>query len=185
MRSMPAGDAAADRRRRRRAPAPRRRPRPARASWPRCSATSSTSAWLTRLDLPEPDTPVTVVNTPSGKATSRLVQVVARDAAQAQPAAAARAASRGARRVLAEQVAPRLRRLDAREPFGRAAVEHLGRRARPPPGPTSTIQSAWRITSSSCSTTNSELPEAFSRSSAAAAPRCRPGCRPADGSSST
>ena len=39
----------------------RRRPRPRGGSWPRCSPTSSTSAWLTRLDLPEPDTPVTAV----------------------------------------------------------------------------------------------------------------------------
>ena len=39
-------------------------------SRPNSAATSSARAWLTRLDLPEPDTPVTVVNTPSGKATS-------------------------------------------------------------------------------------------------------------------
>ena len=65
-----------------------RRDRVARAA----RATSSTSAWLTRLDLPEPETPVTLVSTPSGKSTSSSSQVVARDAAQLQPAASARAA---------------------------------------------------------------------------------------------
>jgi hypothetical protein len=62
-----------------------------RDSWPSARATSSTSAWLTRLDLPEPDTPVTVVNTPSGNATSsscRLLRVT--------PAAAASRAARAA-----------------------------------------------------------------------------------------
>ena len=68
----------------------RRRLRP--GSWPRCAPTSSTSAWLTRLDLPEPETPVTAVSTPSGKRASSVVQVVAGDAAQLEPAAAARAA---------------------------------------------------------------------------------------------
>ena len=57
-------------------------------------ATSSTSTWLTRLDLPEPDTPVTLVNTPSGNVDVELVQVVARDARQR---AASRSGVRGAR----------------------------------------------------------------------------------------
>ena len=65
-------------------------PRPAARSWPSCSATSSTSAWLTRLDLPEPETPVTVVNTPSGKAASspcRLLRVT--PASRSQPSGVA------------------------------------------------------------------------------------------------
>ena len=60
-----------------------------------CFATSSTSTWLTRVDLPEPETPVTVVNTPSGKRDVELVQVIASDAGEAQPARGARAASGG------------------------------------------------------------------------------------------
>ena len=37
---------------------------------PSASATKATNAWLTKLDLPDPETPVTDVNTPSGKAAS-------------------------------------------------------------------------------------------------------------------
>jgi hypothetical protein len=59
-----------------------------------------------------------------------------------------------------EQVARRARRLDPRRPGGRAAVQHLAA-ALAGAGPTSTSQSARRIMSRSCSTTNSELPRAL------------------------
>ena len=91
-------------------------------AWPRCSATSSTSAWLTRLDFPEPDTPVTVVKTPSGKAASspcRLLRVT--PARRSQPFGRAWRPAR--RRRVTEQVTPRLRCLDPLEPRGRPAVE--------------------------------------------------------------
>ena len=49
----------------------------------------------------------------------------------------------------------------------------------------SITQSAARITSSSCSTTNTELPPAFSRANARSSASVSAGCRPAEGSSST
>ena len=147
------------------------------SSWPSCSATSSTSAWLTRLDLPEPETPVTVVNTPSGKATSspcRLLRVT--PARRSQPCGVRGA--RGRRARLAEQVArgsatprpargPRAGRCRGR---GRRARRRPGRRRRSSRRGGSRRGRARRRTAN--------CPDAFSRSSAAAAPRCRPGCRP-------
>jgi hypothetical protein len=65
-------------------------------SWPRWRQTSSTSAWLTRLDLPEPETPVTDVSTPSGKRASRslrLLRVMPRSSSQ--PFGSRRARVRG------------------------------------------------------------------------------------------
>ena len=61
-------------------------------------ATSSTSAWLTRLDLPEPDTPVTVVKHAERESDVEVVQVVARDAraAAASPSACAACGRGGA-----------------------------------------------------------------------------------------
>ena len=70
---------------------------PPRLRWPSSSPTSSTRNWLTRLDLPEPETPVTLVNTPSGTSASSRSQIVARDAAQAR---ASRRRVRGVRRGL-------------------------------------------------------------------------------------
>ncbi|CAM5594760.1 hypothetical protein SVIOM342S_04539 [Streptomyces violaceorubidus] len=55
----------------------------------------------------------------------------------------------------------------------------------PARGPTSTIQSAPRITPRWCSTTNTELPAAFSRSSTVRSASVSAGCRPAEGSSRT
>ena len=73
--------------------------------------------------MPEPDTPVTVVNTPNGKATSsscRLLRVT--PVRRSQPLGARGVRAGGC--VEAEQVTPRLRFLDVLEPFGRTAVEH-------------------------------------------------------------
>ena len=60
-------------------------------SCPKWSATSSTSAWLTRLDLPEPDTPVTAVSAPTGNlaVTSRRL-LHATSASTSHPAASRR-----------------------------------------------------------------------------------------------
>jgi hypothetical protein len=91
------------------------------APCPSARATRSTSTWLTRLDLPEPETPVTAVITPSGNSAAKLVQVVAGDAFQAQPAVG----SRGVRSVghgvlrIVEQVAPRVRAATALQALGR------------------------------------------------------------------
>ena len=94
-----------------------------------------------------------------------VVQVVAGDAGEPQPALRrARRARRTARARRTGSGASATPRPARARRAGRCRGSR--RRARRRPGPTSTIQSAWRITSSSCSTTNSELPAAFSRSSA-------------------
>ena len=84
------------------------------------------ATWLTRLDLPEPETPVTVVNTPIGKATSRRLQVVASDAGEAQPALSA---SRGVRaragRLVRRTGSAASATLTRSQTLGRAAVENL------------------------------------------------------------
>ena len=152
-------------------------------AWPRRSATSSTSTWLTRLDLPEPDTPVTVVNTPSGKATSsrsRLLRVM--PASRSQPVGGrggwvGRAgASKRNGRVCEASTAFR--------PSG-GPLYRISPPCSPAAGPTSTSQSAWRITSKSCSTTKRELPASFRPASAVSRASVSAGCRPALGSSST
>ena len=97
------------------------------------------------------------MNTPSGKATSsrcRLFRVT--PASRSQPFGRARRPAGAA--WLAEEVAAGLRLLDVAGAPRAGRCRARGRPARPRPGPTSTIQSAWRITSRSCSTTNSELP---------------------------
>jgi hypothetical protein len=99
---------------------------------------------------------------PEREGRRRAAEVVAR-----HPASAASPGARAAgapRRRRAEEVR-RVLRASTREARGRAAVEHLAAvlaRA----GPTSTIQSARRTTSSSCSTTKSELPAALELSRA-------------------
>ena len=66
-------------------PAPRP-PRPRARPGPAPAPTRSTSTWLTRLDLPEPDTPVTPRQHAQRERRRQVVQVVAGDAFQAQPA---------------------------------------------------------------------------------------------------
>ena len=155
-----------------------------RMSWPKCSATSSTSTWLTRLDLPDPETPVTVVNTPSGNATSswfRLLRVT--PVSRSQPLG-----ERGVRRGSAwsaEQMTPGLRRFDLLEPGGRAAVEDVAAmlaRGRPdvddPIGMADHVEIVF-----------DDEQRIARRLSAGRAPRSSAsvsaGCSPAEGSSST
>ncbi len=94
-------------------------------SWPRCSATNSTSTWLTRVDLPEPETPVTVVNTPRGKATSSLCRLLrVTPLSRSQPLGERRRRS-ATRAMFSEQITPRFADvLDLLQPRGRAAVEN-------------------------------------------------------------
>ena len=153
---------------------------------PRCRATTSASTWLTRVDLPEPETPVTAVRTPSGTSTSRsrtLCRVT--PDSRSQPVGSRRARRAGRLRPSAGK---RKRRVADSGTERRASTGPLCR-TRPPalpaPGPTSTTQSARRTTSMSCSTTNRELPAALRRSRTVTSGSASAGCRPADGSSST
>ena len=105
-----------------------------------------------------PETPVTQVNVPSGKATSMFLQVVLRRAedVQAFPVAAA-AAVRDRDLFRAGQILPR----DAAR-VGMISSTCPAATISPPwtpaPGPTSTMKSAARMVSSSCSTTMRVLP---------------------------
>ena len=92
---------------------------------PSAAATSSTSTWLTRLDLPEPETPVTVVKTPSGKSASSWLRLLRVTPAQPQPALGLAGRASVAAAWRAEEMPAGLRLLDLFEPGGRAAVEDV------------------------------------------------------------
>ncbi len=142
---------------------------------------------LTRLDLPDPLTPVTAVIDPEREAHGDVLQVVR---------------LRTVHRELPDRVdpAPLDGRLD-RAPTGqvvagdrlvvveqRLRTNRSGRPARPcspAPGPMSTIQSAVRMVSSSCSTTMRVLPRFLSLISVSMSRRLSRWWRPMLGSSST
>ena len=90
---------------------------------PSDATTRSSSAWLTRLDLPEPDTPVTAVMTPSGNAASRARRLLrVTPSRRSQPRGV-----RGVRRVglRRRQIAAGDRARDVAQAIRRTAVEHL------------------------------------------------------------
>ncbi len=137
---------------------------------------------LTRLDLPAPETPVTTVNTPSGKATSMSLRLFSRaPAIVSQPLAT--------RRVAGATMPERPDRYapvgDARSAMRSRAVPWATTEPpfRPAPGPMSMIQSAARMIASSCSTTRTELPMSRRRASASMSRWLSRWWRPIDGSS--
>ena len=101
-----------------------------RLRWPSPSATASTRNWLTRLDLPDPEMPVTAVNTPEGNVGIEPIEVVSRHAPKLQPAGR-RCAVSGQPFGCAEQIWPGLRRPARRQ--GRPADRCRG--SRPPCSP--------------------------------------------------
>ena len=119
---------------------------------------------LTRVDFPDPDTPVTAMKQPSGNATSTFFRLCS-----LAPFTTTSRAGEGRRRIAGTGI--------CRRPVRYAPVTDSGlaRRSstvpatttRPPcspaPGPMSTTQSAARIVSSSCSTTISVFPRSRSR----------------------
>ena len=138
-----------------------------------------------RVDFPDPDTPVTLTNIPSGIFTSIRFRLCSR-----------------APRIHSASPLPRRRRAGTemtRRPerywpvieSGALRMRSSGPEAttRPPcapaPGPMSTIQSADRIVSSSCSTTRMVFPRSRSRASVSISRRLSRWCRPMLGSSST
>ena len=138
---------------------------------------------LTSVDLPEPETPVTQVNVPSGIETSmsrRLCSLAPRIS------------------MLAGRLAAALGHRDRAGAGEELAGERLGHRVRPPPrcparrrsppcspapGPRSTSWSAARIVCSSCSTTITVLPRSRRRSSVAISFAWSRWCSPIEGSS--
>ena len=116
-------------------------------------ATALSRTSLTSVDLPEPDTPVTQVSTPSGTFTSmsrRLCWRAPRISSVARRLAPLRRHLDDAR-AGEELAGQRLR--DLLHLRGGALRRRSARRARPRPGPRSTRWSAARIVCSSCSTT--------------------------------
>ena len=114
-----------------------------------------------------------------------VVQVVARDIGQAQPAVRRprRARRRGV--ALAEQIATRMRGLDACAAPRAARCRARGRRARPPPGrrPRSSPHAASHRLRARPRTANCR--HAFNCPAPRSSASVSAGCRPADGSSST
>lgn len=141
-----------------------------------CARTSNT-----RVDLPEPDGPVTVTRHPAGMSASRwsrLNRVALRisiGAHRGVHGAALGASGRARKRPVAESGAA------ARSASDPSAT------TRPPqapaPGPRSTRWSAARMTSRSCSMTSTVLPRSRRFRRMSTRPSVSRGCRPAVGSS--
>ena len=141
---------------------------------------------LTRLDLPDPLTPVTATKQPSGKATSTFLQVVLARALDDELAALLRrpAQRRDGDAAPAGQVGAGDRLL-GRLQLVDGAGHHDAAAVLAGLGPMSTIQSATRMVSSSCSTTIRVLPRFFSRTRVSMSRWLSRWCSPIDGSSST
>ena len=119
----------------------------------------------TSVLLPEPDTPVTQVNTPSGNWTVMFLRLFS--------AAFTTVIARSDRlrvfgtsmKAVAGKVLAGERRGDLLDLFGRALGDDLAAVHARRPGPMSITWSAARIVSSSCSTTSTVLPRSRSRKS--------------------
>ncbi len=141
---------------------------------------------LTRVDLPEPDTPVTATRQPSGNATSTF-----RRLCSLAPLTTTSRLFDGDRRVSGTGIEARPDRYAPVSDFSLVSRSWTGpdTTTQPPcspaPGPMSTTQSAARMVSSSCSTTISVFPRSRSRSSVSSSRLLSRWCRPIDGSSST
>ena len=147
----------------------------------RACATAAYSVSLTSVLLPEPDTPVTQVNRPTGISAVTLLQVVAARADDAQPLAAAvgrTAALRGHRRCAMrrrDRYAPGQRAGVRGDLGGRALRDRLRRRARRRRARGRRTWSAARIASSSCSTTSTCCRGRAGASACRSGARCRAG----------
>ena len=117
---------------------------------------------LTRVDLPDPLTPVTAIMVPSGKSTVTL-----RRLCSAAPCTVITRSDTG-RRTIGTSIARAPDKycpvIDAgsASKSARVPLTTISPPCSPAPGPMSTIQSAVRIVSSSCSTTISVLPKSLS-----------------------
>ena len=154
-------------------------------------ATAAYSVSLTSVLLPEPETPVTQVNRPTGISTLMLLQVVAARARDASACCGAGLSASAARALRARRCAARrrgsVRSATRRSPPPRPACpgRSRGRRARRRPGPCRRHGRRLRIMSSSCSTTSTLLPRSRRRRSVAIRRSLSRWCRPMLGSSST
>ena len=150
---------------------------------PRPLPTSSSSAWLTRLDLPEPEIPVTDVKQPNGKSTFKSLRLLRVTPSNFnQPLGSRR--NGFDTRFSANKYSRVCDASICAKPAG-GPLYNTCPPCSPAAGPTSISQSARRMVSRSCSTTNNELPAAFRRSNALNSASPSAGCKPAEGSSST
>ena len=138
---------------------------------------ASTRMSLTSELLPEPDTPVTQTNTPSGISTSMFLQVVVpwrRGPPVPLPLAGAAGGGDLDLPACPTDTGPvTLSGCGDDRASGPAATTRPPRT--PGPGPKSTMWSAARIVSSSCSTTTTVLPWSRSRARVSSSGRCRGG----------
>ena len=141
---------------------------------------------LTKVDLPEPDTPVTQVNKPTGKAIStffRLLPDALRITISLSLCTGVNVTGTSIA-TLPDKYCPvndsSLFRISSRLPWAIICPP-----CTPAPGPISTICCAARIASSSCSTTITVLPRSRRCISVFNKRSLSRWCRPMDGSSST
>ncbi len=156
----------------------------------RAPCSSRASDWyrmsLTRVDLPDPDTPVTAIRQPSGNATSTFFRLCS----VAPLTTTSRDLDR-LRRWAGTGMLIRPVRYAPVSDSGLAISSDTGPDTTmlppcsPAPGPMSTTQSAARMVSSSCSTTISVLPRSRSRIRVSSSRWLSRWCSPMDGSSST
>ena len=123
-------------------------------------ASARSSVSITSVDLPEPDTPVTQVNTPSGNAHGQVAQVVPARALDRQLAVRRLAALPGHVDALSpRQVRAGQRRRELPSMSSGVPAATMRPPCTPAPGPCRSTWSAARIVSSSCSTTSTRVAE--------------------------
>ena len=137
---------------------------------------------FTKVLLPDPETPVTQVSTPTGMAASMFLRLFSRaPSTVSHPCGSRRVDGYGIARA-PDRYAPVT---DSGSASTSAAVPAATTRppCSPAPGPMSMRKSDERIISSSCSTTSTVLPMSRRRSSVVMSLRLSRWCRPIDGSS--
>lgn len=141
---------------------------------------------FTSVDLPEPETPVTAVSTPSGKDTSMSWRLFSRAPCTVSLRlwSAGRRTSGSGISFLPDRYWPVIDSALSSSSFKGPLCTTLPP-CSPAPGPMSTTQSATLMVSSSCSTTMSVLPMSRSRTRVSISRWLSRWCRPMDGSSRT
>jgi hypothetical protein len=126
----------------------------------------------TRVDLPEPETPVTTVRVPRGISTSTLSDVVEGGAPKHEPRPRSSSAAAWARDSLGPD-----RKVPVTVSASRSRAGVPSKTSSPPfspePGPSSTTWSAARIAAGSCSTTITVLPRRGAGEAGGGGRRCR------------
>src|SRR3954453_1722620 len=137
---------------------------------------------FTRVDLPEPETPVTQMNLPTGNATSISFRLCCTaPLTRKVPRSSSRLSGTAIERLPARNCP--VTDLPTRSTFVAGPSATTSPPCRPAPGPMSTSQFERRIISSSCSTTSTVLPMSRSRSGVSISLALSRWWGPVDGSS--